>query len=226
MNNKTILYLFFIDALLHIIAVITEFETLNYLTKPLLMVLLGLYLYQSTPKNTFTKLMLFGVLFSIGGDTALMFQEYPNFFIVGLVSFLIAHIFYIIGMYRFSNFKSGLLFEKPWLGLPLIIYGCSLVYLLWAGLGEMRIPVIVYSSVIMLMGLSAVNMFGRIHERVARLLLIGALLFILSDSVIAINKFGIGGFEIPFPSLIIMITYITGQYLIVKSVVSATLEEK
>lgn len=222
MNNKTILYLFFTDAILNIIAIITASEILNYITKPLLMVLLGWYLYKSAPQNRFTKTMLFGVLFSIGGDTALMFQGNSNFFIVGLISFLIAHIYYIIGMYRFPNFKSGLLFKKWWLGLPLTIYGFILVYMLWAGLGEMRIPVMVYSSVIMLMGLSAINMFGRTHEVATQLLLVGASLFIFSDSVIAINKFGIEGFEIPFPSLIIMVTYISGQYLIAKSVISAT----
>ena len=219
MNNKTILYLFGIDAILNIIAVVTANETLNYITKPLLMVLLSWYLYQSAPRNNFTVLILFGLLFSIGGDTALMFQEYPNFFTIGLLSFLIAHVCYIIGMYRYTNLKEGLLFQKWWLGLPLLVYGSSLVYILWSELGEMRIPVIVYSTVIMLMGLSAINMFGRIPQKAAKLLLIGALLFIFSDSIIAINKFRTEGFEIPFPGLVIMVTYITGQFLIAKAVI-------
>ena len=226
MNNKTILYFFITDAILNIIAVIIGSEILNYITKPLLMVLLAWYFYKTAPKNNFTRLILFGVIFSIGGDTALMFQGSPNYFILGLVSFLIAHIYYIIGMFRFPNFKLGLLFKKPWLGIPLCVYGFSLVYMLWAGLGEMKIPVIVYSTVIMLMGLSAVNMFGRTSQAAAKLLLFGALLFILSDSVIAINKFGIEGFSIPFPKLVIMTTYILGQYLIVKGAISATFDDE
>jgi len=225
MNNKTILSLFVIDAILNIVAVITESEVLNYVTKPLLMVLLSWYLYQSAPKSQFTRLMLLGVLFSIGGDTALMFQGSQSYFIIGLVLFLIAHIYYIVGMYRFPSFKSGLLFRQSWLILPFIIYSSILVSVLWTGLGEMQIPVIVYSSVIMLMGLSAVNMFGRTNQIAARLLLIGAALFILSDSVIAINKFGIEGIEVPFPGLVIMATYITGQFLIVKGVINASLPE-
>ncbi len=192
---------------------------LNYMTKPLLMILLGWYFYESTPRTRFTRLVLFGILFSIGGDTALMFEGNPNFFIVGLVSFLIVHVCYIISMYRFPEFSSGLLFKKWWIGLPLLVYGFSLVYMLWAGLGEMKIPVIVYSATIMLMGLSAVNMFGRTDQAAVGILLIGALLFIVSDSVIAINKFGVEGLVIPFPRLAIMVTYITGQFLIVKAVI-------
>lgn len=226
MNTKTILYLFIIDAILNIVSVILDLEILNYITKPLLMLLLGWYLYKAAPQNRFTKLMLFGILFSIGGDTALMFQGNPSYFIIGLVSFLIAHIYYIIGMYKFANFKLGLLSKKWWLGVPLILYGMSLVYMLWAGLGEMSVPVIIYSSVIMLMGLSAMNMFGRTHKVAAQLLLFGALLFILSDSVIAINKFGIEGFNIPYPRLVIMTTYILGQFLIVRGVIAANSSEE
>ena len=224
MNNKTILFLFIIDALLNIVAVLIGSDLLNYITKPLLMVLLGWYLSVSVRRTPFMKLMLLGLLFSIGGDTALMFQGKATYFIVGLISFLIAHVYYIIGMHRFQNFKSGLLFRNWLLGLPLVIYGLGLVCLLWSGLGDMKIPVVVYSTVIMLMGLSAVNMFGRTNKKAAQLLFFGALLFILSDSVIAITKFGSEILEIPFSSLVIMMTYITGQYLIVKGVILANRE--
>ena len=219
MNSKVIFYLFVINAILNIIALITGSDLLNYITKPLLMILLGWYVYQSTPRNGFTNMMLLGILFSVGGDTALMIQENPNFFIIGLLSFLIAHVYYIIGMYRFPGFKSGLLHQKWWLGLSLIIYGFCLVYILWSGLGEMKLPVTIYSTIIMLMGLSALNLFGRTNKATVQLFFIGALLFIFSDSVIAINKFGIDGLTIPFPSLITMTTYIIGQFLIAKATI-------
>ncbi len=210
--------LFWTDTILHLLSIIFELDLLRLITKPLLMVFLGLYLYYSVPMNRFTQLMLIGVAFSMIGDTMLMFEAKPIYFVIGLGAFLIAHVFYILGMSVFPRFKEGLLMKHFWLAIPMVAYSTFLLYFLLPALGDMTVPVVIYSIVIFLMGLSAINMFRRTSPEAAQLLMFGALLFILSDSVIAINKFRYEALEIPFPSLVIMFTYILGQFLIVESV--------
>lgn len=210
--------LFWIDAILHILSIVLDIDWLRLTTKPLLMVFLGLYLYYSVPMNRFTQLMLIGVAFSMIGDTMLMFEAKPIYFVIGLGAFLIAHIFYILGMSVFPRFKEGLLIKHWWIAIPVIAYSGLLLRFLLPALGDMTIPVVIYSFVILLMGLSAINMFNRTSQEAAQLLMFGAILFIFSDSVIAINKFRYEALQIPFPTLVIMFTYILGQFLIVESV--------
>lgn len=212
--------LFGLNAIIHIMAIIFDMEWLRFITKPLLMIFLALYFYSSVQKNAFTKSILLAIIFSFGGDVALMFQgNAPIYFILGLGSFLVAHLFYAYGMVKYANFHQGILMKKWWWSLPFLVYGAGLVYFLWADLSDMTIPVVVYSIAIMTMGLSALNMTGRVSKSVALYILLGAILFILSDSVIALNKFKSDDLHIPMPNLIIMVTYILGQFLIVEGVV-------
>ena len=197
-------------------------EWLQVITKPLLMVFLALYFHFSVQRNSFTKWIILAIIFSFGGDVALMFQNIaPIYFILGLASFLIGHLFYTYGMAKYPSFSQGFLVKNKWIAIPLLAYGGGLVYFLWSGLGAMTVPVVIYSIVIMLMGLSAINMSGRVNKTAATYIIIGAILFILSDSVIALNKFKAEDLSIPMPSLIIMVTYILGQFLIVEGIVKS-----
>ena len=80
----------------------------------------------------------------------------------------------------------------------------------------MRIPVTIYALVINTMVASVVNLKGRLSSPVFISMATGALLFMLSDSLIAINKFGH-----PFEGerLAVMVTYIVGQWLLTRSVI-------
>jgi len=214
--------LFGLNAAIHILAIILNEEWLISITKPLLMVFLAAYFYYSVQRNSFTKWIMLAIIFSFGGDVALMFQQVaPIYFILGLASFLIGHLFYTYGMVKYPYFKNGILMKKPWLSIPFLVYGGALVYYLWGDLGAMRIPVVIYSIVIMLMGLSALNMIGRVSKVSSSWILCGAILFILSDSIIALNKFKAEDLELPMPSLLIMLTYITGQFLIVEGIIKS-----
>ena len=86
---------------------------------------------------------------------------------------------------------------------------------LWPKLGEMQIPVLVYSIVITLMGLAALDRYGAVSPKSFWKVLIGALLFILSDSLIAYSRFGQEIVEISLPGFWIMLTYILAQFLII-----------
>jgi uncharacterized membrane protein YhhN len=74
-------------------------------------------------------------------------------------------------------------------------------------------PIIAYATAIMLMGITAAE--RQSNKKSYRFVLIGAILFIISDSLIAINKFA---FSIPLSGLWVMATYIAAQYLILEGV--------
>jgi uncharacterized membrane protein YhhN len=77
--------------------------------------------------------------------------------------------------------------------------------------GAMQIPVLVYSIVISIMVLAAINRIGEVPN--ALKVALGAVLFMVSDSLIAITKFGS---DFAYSGFCVMLTYIVAQYLIVK----------
>ena len=88
-------------------------------------------------------------------------------------------------------------------------------------MGTLRIPVLVYGIAIVLMCIAAFNMAEVVPARAFSMLYIGALLFIFSDSIIALDKFKGEQLIIPFPRLLIMVPYLMAQFLIVKGSILA-----
>lgn len=214
---KNLLRLAFIAvALLNLLGGAIANNTLIYCTKPLLMPLLAVWLITSTShQNEYSflrKAVLGALAFSTLGDVLLIFSG-PLFFLLGLFFFLLAHVFYIGAFSSISSFKNGFLSRNPWWATPFVAFPICLLVFLWAGIPVgMKTPVAAYASVISVMALSVVNMKGKIADAIFWPMLAGAVLFLLSDSLIAISKFGQ-----PFEGarLAIMGTYILGQYLLV-----------
>ena len=153
------------------------------------------------------------LVFSWGGDVFLISSEW---FTAGLVSFLIAHIFYIIA-YQKTGAASGKL--KPLDIIKFIVYGAVLIWVIYPGLGDLLIPVLIYALVLLGMGVWAHKRRGATSSASFQLVAIGAILFALSDGLIAINKFA---FEIPFERALVMSIYMTAQYLIVQGLIKHT----
>ncbi len=106
--------------------------------------------------------------------------------------------------------KNGLS-KNYWWFLPVIIYYIALIYILSPNLGDMKLPVRVYGIVISYMLIQALQT-GRIKNiGAATLMIVGAVLFITSDSILAINKF-YEPFE--YAGIAIMLTYGIAQLLI------------
>ncbi|WP_164880942.1 lysoplasmalogenase [Aestuariirhabdus litorea] len=139
-----------------------------------------------------------GLLCSSVGDLLLAWGQ----FVPGLVSFLVAHLFYIAA---FAGRPVGSL---PRLLLALLMLAAITLLLirLLPLLGEMQVPVVAYMVVILLMALCALLGRGN-HPLVA----LGAMLFLLSDSLIALDRFMQ---PLPSASLWIMLTYYSAQGLI------------
>jgi len=193
-------------------AVYTNNELLRYITKPLLMpVLIAFFIFQTKDlTSSLKKWITLALVFSWAGDVLLMFESTnSNFFIFGLVAFLIAHIFYIL-FYEYVIRKEGLS-KNYWWFLPVIIYYIALIYILSPNLGDMKLPVRIYGIVISYMLIKALQT-GRIKNfGAATLMIAGAVLFITSDSILAINKF-YESFE--YAGIAIMVTYGIAQLLI------------
>ncbi len=153
-------------------------------------------------------LLCIGFLFSAGGDTSLSFSG-EKFFLGGLGSFLIAHIFYSIAFAQNISFTTESL---PWIALWLAL-SIFMLFILFPKLGDMKIPVIVYIAVIFTMLVFA-TLWQGVHPQ---LLLLGAVLFALSDAMISIDKFLK---PIAWSKYFIMTTYYAGQFLIYRAFIA------
>ncbi len=162
--------------------------------------------------NRLHLIMLAGLLFSLAGDITLEFARNNEiFFVIGLVCFLLAHIMYMATFLVTTgrNIISG---NKVYLLLPVLIYGIALVTFLYRDLAEMRVPVILYAAVILSMLSAAINRKDKVNAISFYMVLTGAVLFVISDSAIAVNKFS---HHFVSSGIVIMSTYIVAQYLIV-----------
>ena len=195
---------------LHIVGVLFS-EKLAFLSKPFLMTTLLVVYLVSVKKPDFW--FISALFFSFWGDVLLLFKN--QFFVFGLASFLIAHIFYIkitVGFLKEASYKKIALVSSPFL-----LFLLSFLYLLKDNLGEMRIPVIIYGIVISIFGVVTFLNYVQVKSTANLWLFLGAIIFITSDSLIAINKFYSPN---EMYQLLIMLTYILAQYLICKALIS------
>jgi uncharacterized membrane protein YhhN len=217
MLKRWSLILFFVFAALQIASQILSMPILNFLSKPMLIILLAVY-YRQSVKATNGRFFL-ALLFCWLGDVFLLFDHVNEiFFIAGLASFLIAQ-FLLIFSYRIfvsdeDNFKGT---QRIRLSFPFILAGSGLVVILYPRLGDLKIPVMVYALVLTLMVVQSIFRFGRTTSKSFWLVFFGAAFFMISDSLLAVNKFYQ---PISFAGAWIMFTYMAAIYLIVKGVIA------
>lgn len=191
-----------------------KLQAVYLVTKPLLMIVLLLYFVTATKGYPQWRFYVIAALaFSWAGDVFLISSDW---FIEGLVSFLIAHVFYIIA-YQKTGAASGDLRALDL--LKFIIYGAVLMWIIYPGLGELLIPVSIYALVLLGMGVWAHKRRSATSTSSFKLVAAGAILFALSDGLIAVNKFAL---EIPAERIFIMSIYMTAQYLIVQGLIKHT----
>ena len=208
------LSVFVVAMVVQLIAQVYDWPTLSMISKPLLMpALIAYFFFSVETKARMAFYVVLALFFSWLGDVFLMFQDINSvYFIVGLLSFLTAHVLYAY-LFRKTNhgFKPRAFTQAT--GFLMIIYGVLLVFLLWPGLGGMKIPVILYTVVILTMTLTALYR----KAEGSSLVLIGAILFVGSDSMLAMNKFAEAFFGARFW---IMSTYILAQFLITTGMIN------
>lgn len=219
MSHKTFTIVFSCIVLLELIC--ESIEHLNYfryITKPAIVTSLIIYfLANNKHLNKNTRYIILGALLgSLIGDILLMFVHLSaTFFITGLIAFLCAHSMYIIAFLKKRNLQI-----KPYKFMVLlIVYSGGLFYLLKDGLGNMLVPVVVYMAIILSMATTALLRKNSVSKSSFLFVFIGAICFLLSDSILAVNKF-----YNPFPlaGISIMLTYALAQYFIVLGIIKQT----
>ncbi len=220
--KKIFLYLFAVASVGEIISTLSDLHWLGTICKPALMITLGLY-YWASQKERQESVMLsvmMAIIFSWLGDVLLMLQgSNPNYFMFGLGAFLFAHIFYMFSYKQHQGEESGNELQglqKIRFALPIVLAGTGLVTILYNHLGDLKIPVLLYSGVLTYMVLVALFRFGRTNAGSFAMVFGGAILFMMSDSLIAINKFLDPLSQVDFW---VMITYISAQFLIVRGLI-------
>ena len=213
--------LFFLAAILNLISQIIDSQLLEYISKPLLMILLALYYLMARKEkiDSIDRFLILALAFSWGGDMLLMLQGHmASLFLFGLGSFLVAHVFYILVYQKakIQDASEGNSFQLTRMVFLLFIGG-AILYMLIPRLGELLIPVIAYTGVIITMAIFALLRKGRTSEQSFIMVYSGALLFIMSDAMIAFDKFLD---PIPYSRILIMATYMAAQYLIVKGILT------
>jgi len=214
--RKLFLLLFFLAATGEILSKFIEDDWLHHICKPLLMIFLGLYYSASVKIKGRSIFVLLALLFSFLGDSFLMYEDKDYmYFILGLGSFLVAHIFYCIvyNQHR-NNVASNPLhgIHKLRLALPVILTGTGLVVVLFPHLDALKFPVMIYAMVMMVMVLNALFRYNRTTPFSFWMVFCGAALFMISDATLAINKFVT---PLPAAGVMIMLTYILAQYFII-----------
>ena len=211
-TEKQFSILFFIIVLIELLTGNSEsLQTVHYIAKPAIVISL-IFLFvktsQTLPK-VIKKLTLLALIFSLLGDVLLMFvDKSEHFFTLGLVAFLTAHVMYVLVFLKHRNTK-----KSPFGFIALLlIYAACLFNFLKDGLGDMLIPVIVYMVIILAMATTAYLRKGNVNILSYGLVFLGAIFFMASDSILALNKFYQ---PIPLSNISIMITYAIAQYLIV-----------
>ncbi len=211
-TEKQFSILFFIIVLIELLTGRTEsLQSVHYIAKPAIVISL-IFLFVKTSESLskpIKKLTLLALVFSLFGDVLLMFvDKSEHFFTLGLVAFLTAHIMYVLLFLKHRNKE-----RSPYgFIVLLLIYAASLFYFLKDGLGVMLIPVVVYMLVILSMATSAYLRKNKVNILSYGLVFFGALFFMASDSILALNKFYQA---IPWSNISIMVTYAIAQYLII-----------
>ncbi len=216
MKKELFLRGFLIIAIINLILISLNYNTLTLFLKPFLIPFLFLYVYLNEVFPT-KKLLLLALTFSWIGDILLIFTTTNQlFFITGLFSFLTAHLFYIFLFSKLGTSKPYKQNPLFWLGIILtLFYLKSILELLLPILGPLKIPVSFYALTISVMLGFAWRGFISWNTSARFSILFGAIAFIASDSFLAINKFQE---PIDHAAILIMSTYLAAQFGIVYGV--------
>ncbi|OIP68586.1 MAG: lysoplasmalogenase [Candidatus Infernicultor aquiphilus] len=205
-----IMVFFVIVAVGDVFAVKYDKVKLKYFTKTLLLPTLALFYIISVANLNI--LIFFALIFCFLGDFFLLWSQKKTFFIAGLLSFFMGHIFYTMAFLQTTSFLSAIPEWFYFFLLPYIWYGAFILKKLNPYLHSMKVLVIVYLNIILIMSFASFTRIWVLTGLSFWLPFIGSIFFIASDSLLAFRNFK-GKLSRGYAS--IMITYIFAQFLIV-----------
>lgn len=216
MKNKAASKSYIGFSVLYLLIILFGREDIAWFLKPFLLPFL-MYLVYTFEDFPTKNILLTALLFSWIGDIILMFADKGElYFIFGLVAFLFSHIIYILVFNK--QIKTEIHTNKfvflAGIGVVLV-YLIAMLSILLPSLGELKVPVIAYAIIISTMLLFAFE--GSLYwQNPANIyILLGAIIFVASDSFLAINKFYT---TLPLASFWIMTTYLIAQFCITSGI--------
>ena len=214
MIKKFALYIFILVSILDIIGIVFKIDSLVFIFKPfILLSLLFLYAHSVINKN---KWYVIALIFSFFGDVFLLYSG-DILFKFGLSSFLIAHLLFIAIVIKRIDKRKFLTILTAIIPFSIVLF--LLLFLLKDSLNELFIPVLIYGITICVFGVVSLIDFLNIKSKKSLIMLIGAIVFISSDAILAINKFYN---TVLILQIVVMVTYISAQYLIYRSMILIT----
>jgi uncharacterized membrane protein YhhN len=194
-----------ISAIITIYAKLREKYLLQYIFKPLtmLVIILIAFLNSGTPMTFYQQMIIAGLIFSTIGDVLLIDSRR---FVQGLLSFLAAHTCFIFAFYSTPNFI-GLVFY--------LVYVAVFLTVLWKHLNKLKLPVIIYSLALAAMSWLALSKMIEHQNQQTFYAFLGSIFFVVSDSLLAFAKFKS---PFRFAEVLILSTYFLAQWLIALSV--------
>ena len=213
MKNTLLLKSYIALSLVYLLLILLGHENNAGYIRPFLIPFLILRIRFNSDSRSKT-LLLTALTLSWFGDIIFLFADGNEiYFIAGLIAFLLSHIAYIMlfnKQIKPKNTKNKAVF---WMGVTAIImYLIVMIALLLPSLGDLTILVFVYALVISIMLLFAFKGFLMWKTPANWYILIGAVIFVGSDSILIFDKFYK---SLVLNSFIIMLTYLVAQYLIV-----------
>lgn len=218
--------IFLLLALLHIAARAADLPMVATVTKPLLMPALAAWLFAASSgmrSGLFRTFLALG--FSMIGDVLLMCADHPErgfaFFLGGVAAFGLAQGAYVLQFLRFTEGGAATWFRRP---VPILVLASYLLVMLVLlapqTSGPVRMAVVIYG--LLLCGMVLASLHVRMPGKPS-LLAPGAILFLLSDSLLAFDRFHT---PIPLSGVWIMTSYLAGQGLIALGTLAAVRAEQ
>ena len=154
-----------------------------YVLKPLTTLLITAIAWLA-PDGDYRTLIIIGLLLSCFGDICLLFYDQQRWFLAGLSSFLLAHIAFV------AAYLAGLEHHSPPLWTAAFaVFGAAYFVWLLPQTGALKLPVLVYGTVLIGMGIAAGARWAELGTDAALLALAGAAIFMVSDSALAVRQF-------------------------------------
>ncbi|WAX93027.1 lysoplasmalogenase [Aminobacter sp. NyZ550] len=217
-GNATIYGLFAICAVLAILGSLiapdasSPWRWLHYLTKPTATLLLLVAVLRGMDSRGYGLPIAVGLGFAAAGDYFLMLPG--DYFLAGLICFLLTHCAYIWALTRDSKFAGNIGIFALFAVLAAAVFAG-----LWSHLpSPMRVPVAIYALVLAAMAAQALSrdrqLAGTSAQKAARFAALGGLFFMVSDTVLAYGRFR---WNIPYNAIWVLGTYYAAQYLFARS---------
>lgn len=220
-QSRNIFFLFLSCSLINIIGEGLHSNLLVLFSKPLLLFLLFVFFFMNTRDSKFSMVsnwLIFAILASNLGDILLLVAgRSPNevhFFLGGLSAFLMTHIAYTIAFRKLAPSEP---FKFPFIIIvPMVLYWAGFNYTFSSSLsGIMKPAVGLYSLIILVMVYFSWHLDQALKTTPTKWILWGALLFLISDTFVGLNKFGQDLVTVPAIGVLIMSTYLAAQAFIV-----------